>query len=189
MYRSSCSCPVDGHDDMIQKVSGIIDQETVNTSGSTFYAGRAYHDNRTKSDISMTGFSSSTSQSSLAQMLSFPPLDVTMYNLFLFLSWGAGIPLLVFGGPCVCSSGNGAAMLFMLLLLGGVILAIVMLEKKKRQYLQKWQPHWARARYVWESLYYCRRHHIVFVPETGEYAPAGQTKRFIFDAQPPSQRM
>ena len=88
--------------------------------------------------------------------------------LALLLSWTA---LVVVAVVLAAARGAGAALLLAAAVVGG----IVWYNQSQQQAALR-----ARARTVWDNLWYCNRDGMVYLPDTGEHFPPSHLRGFVF---------
>lgn len=156
-YVMETVCPVCHRNDQVQKVSGVV------SAGSATY--------------------SSTALSNRLQMWSAPSPDTTVgciagWLLVISILCFAGIPvnlLSVFLGRPF-SSGDAIAGLIAEVVISipaiTIAMALFSAQRKRNTIAAAQYQQWASARAKWDTLYYCFRDDVVFLPDGAGSAPS-----------------
>jgi hypothetical protein len=151
-------CPVCGRNDQIQKVSGVVSSGTATYSGSTVLSDRL-------------------------RMLSEPSADttagciagwLTAIGVFCCVAVPFDLLSMVMGRPF--SQSDAALALVAEIILAfpafGIAWILFSAQSKQNRAAETKHQQWAAARAKWDTLYYCFRDDVVFLPNGAGWAPS-----------------
>lgn len=204
--NSPITCPLDGKDDAIQKVSGITKAGTQRGSYSGPTGGVVYGEGKSRS---YSGYStlSGITQTDLASLLS-PPFEpgkseyygrLALVVILGFLGFGMFCPsLLIYLGlgltlvtfrlaEFLSSPYPDIENICVAFLMPIFIIYFIKVRRKRNQLLKESEasyridlPAWETAMSKWQRSYYCYRHDIVFDPETAETSSPQEFEEFLY---------
>ena len=187
--RLPCNaCPECHRNDRAEKVSAIVNRDTVQISGSSqstsTYVDRNGYTRHETSDNPFSG----VQQSNLAARLSPPAKPEARGACLRYLLY---LPVLLLGGACFAmltvagpsQSGKtmaGVGMLVVILLLVWITLSIRNVNRKAKEKQAQEMFRWNKAVSRWEQLYYCHRDDVLFVPGQSETIPVQSMLDYLY---------
>lgn len=182
------ACPECHKNDKVEKVSAIVNRDTVQISGSSqstsTYVDRNGYTRHETSDNPFSG----VQQSNLAARLSPPAKPEAKGACLRYLLY---LPVLLLGGACFAmltvagpsQSGKtmaGVGMLVVILLLVWITLSIRNINRKAKEKQAQEMVRWNKAVARWEQLYYCHRDDVLFVPGQSETIPVQSMLDYLY---------
>lgn len=189
--KTPYDCPICHHANSVQKVTAIIDANTaegterVHTTGSSDYYSTNSGRKIGESELTSVSNKNSFQQSKLAKKLTIPkPPSKPASNVYSPGCWSIGITALV-AYFIVYPFSNDSVVI---ILIGVAILTVILLyiltslingggnaKKKDEEANKKYEKEieiYDNIRKMWNELYYCHKHDVVFITGKDEYAPA-----------------
>lgn len=191
---SACVCPIDNKDDSIQKVSALV----AGSQGSSYgqfsgpSGGIVNVGNKWGYVGGYTHLSGSTQTSSdLARSLSLPAIPLPAGGISgcawtLIIVPGIGIPIWIGIGisPIFGSDLSISAPVLSILCIGLWIALFVTIDSKSRAEKQKiydaQMAEFYKAVVVWNNLYFCHKHDIVFDSTNNQYFARNQVINYCY---------
>ena len=188
--RLPCNaCPECHRNDRAEKVSAIVNRDTVQISGSSqstsTYVDRNGYTRRETSDNPFSG----VQQSNLAARLSPPAKPEAKgaclrYLLYLPVLW---IGIICFAGLVLPGNSDlplktlaGVGLVVSILLLVWITLSIRNVNRKAKEKQAQEMARWNKAVARWEQLYYCHRDDVLFVPGQSETIPVQSMLDYLY---------
>lgn len=199
------TCPIENHDDMVQKVSAIVSGQTFSVTVMT-QESYTYTDSEGRTRVrTRTVPREGTQVSRLAQKLA-PPLEPSEPSkLGDYMTWLACVlaPFEIWGcismflgsyaqvprnRPLGGSSMHPTAMFIIVVGFIACIFAVPFIlrlfykpkfPKLETEYQAKYAD-WLQVKSKWDNCYYCHRHDVVFVAGSTEASPPDDFQSFLY---------